>query len=122
MKLLFVRRLLIILLVISFSAWAKKPDPTPTWIDADIAAKEYQGYQYQGEYLKSDLGIQVVAVQNRFYVSEYQGGLPGAGWDQKAVKHHWLDIQNIAGYLKQTTRIKRGFKKADYPAPKGAED
>ena len=58
----------------------KKPT-TPTWTDPAVAAQESPAFAFLGEYARGDMAIQVVPCEGRFYLSVYQGGLPGAGWD-----------------------------------------
>ncbi|MDU0354780.1 DUF1080 domain-containing protein [Paraglaciecola aquimarina] len=113
--------LLISLFVSSFYALAQKPAQTPTWTDHKLALEEYPNYQYQGEYLKGNSGLQVVVVQNKFYVSEYTGGLLGAGWDHSKISHQWLTLEELKRYLANAVKHDRGIKVGDYPAPKNAE-
>ena len=82
---------------------------TPTWTDAKVAAKESPAFEFLGEYLKDGKAIQVVPAEGRFYLSIYQGGLPGAGWDGEAIEHEWVEPKNIQSRLV-------GFKKVDRSA------
>src|SRR6266404_5578668 len=59
----------------------KKPE-APTFLDAEKAGPDYAD---QGEYSNDWGGAQVIALgDSRFRLVIYQGGLPGAGWDQTA--------------------------------------
>jgi len=57
----------------------KKPE-APTFLDAEKAGPDYAD---QGEYSNDWGGAQVIALgDSRFRLVIYQGGFPGAGWDQ----------------------------------------
>jgi hypothetical protein len=57
----------------------KKPE-LPTYLTVETAGPDYPD---QGEYSNDWGGAQVIALgDNRFRLVIYQGGLPGAGWDQ----------------------------------------
>ena len=87
---------------------AVKPYPnTPVWNSVDRAAKEFPGFEFIGEYVNGQRGLQVTAAEGRFYVSEYQGGLPGAGWDNGDVMHRWLDRLEIKSHLAGWERVDR---------------
>lgn len=59
----------------------KKP-PAPTYLTIETAGPDYAD---QGEYSNDWGGAQVIALgDDRFRLVIYQGGLPGAGWDQTA--------------------------------------
>ncbi len=87
----------------------KKNDkvPVPTWTDAQAAARETSSFQFLGEYTQGDTAIQVVPAEERFYLSIYQGGLPGAGWDGGQIKHQWIDADAIADRLAGFTKFDR---------------
>src|SRR5438132_11066549 len=57
----------------------KKPE-APTFLTVETAGPDYAD---QGEYSNDWGGAQVIALgDSRFRLVIYQGGLPGAGWDQ----------------------------------------
>ncbi len=87
----------------------KKNDkaPVPTWTDAETAARETSSFQFLGEYTHGDTAIQVVPAEERFYLSIYQGALPGAGWDGGQIKHEWIDADAIADRLVGFTKFDR---------------
>src|SRR4029077_14864318 len=59
----------------------KKPE-LPTFLTIETAGPDYTD---QGEYSNDWGGAQVIALgDSRFRLVIYQGGLPGAGWDQTA--------------------------------------
>src|SRR3989440_2501284 len=59
----------------------KKPE-APTFLTVETAGLDYPD---QGEYSNDWGGAQVIALgDSRFRLVIYQGGLPGAGWDQTA--------------------------------------
>ena len=54
----------------------------PLWTDPATAEKEDSDFTIQGEYAGKASGIQVAALgEGEFYLSKFNGGLPGAGWD-----------------------------------------
>ena len=99
-------RVLIACMMLSTATVNLTAQETPTWTDANLAAKEHPGFQYLGEYVRAKQAIHVVPCGNRFYVSTYDGGLPGAGWDGKEIAHEWVDAESIKDRLE-------GFEKVD---------
>jgi len=81
--------------------------PVPTWTDAEAAAQENPSFQFLGEYTHDDTAIQVVPAEERFYLSIYQGGLPGAGWNGGQIQHEWIDADAIADRLVGFTKYDR---------------
>ena len=84
-----------------------KKVPVPTWTDAQAAARETSSFRFSGEYTYGDTAIQVVPAEERFYLSIYQGGLPGAGWDGGQIKHQWIEADAIADRLVGFTKFDR---------------
>ena len=68
----------------------KYPD-TPVWSDAEVAKNEFVGFAFLGEYVKENSAVQVTTSEGKFYLSQYHGGLPGAGWDRGTITHRWID-------------------------------
>ena len=97
-----------------------KPAPTPTWTDAALALKEYPDFKYLGEYTKGGSAIQVAPAQGRFYVTYYQGGLPGAGWDGSAIGREWVERGDIEKRLSGYRRVDRGAVEGSAKPPAGA--
>ena len=83
---------------------------TPTWTDAKTAAAEFPGFAFLGEYVMDDQAIQVVPCQDRFYLSIYQGGLPGSGWDVGTIQHEWVTSDAIENRMKGYEKIDRSSK------------
>ena len=86
----------------------KYPD-TPVWSDAGRAAREFPGFTFIGEYIKGNQALHVTPSEGKFYLSLYQGGLPGAGWDGQKIAHEWVE----ADALEQRVE---GWKKVDRSA------
>ncbi|MGB7329390.1 MAG: family 16 glycoside hydrolase [Rubripirellula sp.] len=76
------------------------------WTDAKLAAKEFAGFDFIGEYVKDGQAVQVTPSGDKFYLSIYQGGLPGSGWDNSSIVHQWVDLDDMASRL-------QGWKKID---------
>lgn len=82
------------------------------WTDPDRAAKEFPGYRFVGEYVSTDEGLRATALQvtpaeGRFYVSTYQGGLPGDGCDGSAITHQWMDADSVGKSLSGWQKVDR---------------
>jgi hypothetical protein len=107
------------LLLVSSAAIAK-PEATPTWTDPVLAQKEHSGFKYLGEYTNKNRAIQVSPEGNKFYVANYSGGLPGAGWDGKSVDYQRLDENQLKQLLTEFSKVDRGVKTGSYPAPDNA--
>ena len=75
------------------------------WTDADKAATEDPDYLLQGEYVSKGVGVQVAALgKGTFYVSKFEGGLPGQGWD-KSNPH--VELINVESLKKRINGMKR---------------
>lgn len=111
---------LVVTALFSTSSVAKGPEKTPTWTDPAVAMKEDASFKYQGEYVAGDKALQVVPEQGKFYVSYFNGGLPGAGWDGKKTHHERLSIKGLIAVLKPYRKVDRGVKVGMHPAPKNA--
>ncbi len=85
----------------------KKYPNTPVWTDAKQAAREFPGFELMGEYVRDTQAMQVVPSMGKFYLSTYQGGLPGAGWNGQRVAHEWLDGAATADRLKGWSKTDR---------------
>ena len=108
------------------------------WTDATTALKERPEFAYVGEYTRSksanvetDLkagqtkidsaeAIQVTVQGDNFYLSVYQGGLPGAGWDGGFISHEWAEADTIEARLKGFRKIDRSAKPGDSIPPQDA--
>ncbi|MGJ8693054.1 MAG: hypothetical protein ACSHW0_11300 [Thalassotalea sp.] len=99
---------------------AAKPAKTPTWTDPILAAKEHAGFKYMGEYINGDKALQVTPEQDKFYLAQYQGGLPGAGWDNQTVKYFRATEGELSNLLTGYKQVQREVVVGDYPAPIGA--
>ncbi|WP_218933326.1 3-keto-disaccharide hydrolase [Rubripirellula lacrimiformis] len=89
---------------------------TPTWTDPMVAARESAAFGFLGEYIKDRQAIQVVPCEGRYYLSIYQGGLPGAGWDRGRIQHEWVQADSIADRLAGLTKVDRSGS-LTFPTP-----
>jgi len=79
-------------ITLSVNAAAEKPEPT--WIDMDTAAQEVPHFKLIGEYLSRNQSHALQAnllPDGKFLVATYQGGLPGAGWNRRAIVSQVMD-------------------------------
>lgn len=85
-----IRLLFLTCLLLGIAASSCLSADLPAFTDPDKAGADFQ---IQGEYVgmvggKLPIGIQVIAMgNNQFEGVLYDGGLPGAGWDESAVFH-----------------------------------
>jgi len=97
---------LILALIFTPLAWAKKP--ANTWIDPVKAAAEHPKFQFIGEYSDAQETVfhQVTLLKTDDYlVSTYKAGLPGRGWDKSPVDSRVLDQGELDSLLKSAVRI-----------------
>ncbi|TWT54937.1 Arylsulfatase [Rubripirellula amarantea] len=95
---------------------AEKPKSKPkiiqypdalVWTDAKLAAKEFPGFEFIGEYSQGNRFLQATPSGKRFYLSIYQGGLPGTGWDGSRVDHEWVELDAMKSRLQGWEKIDR---------------
>ena len=73
-----------------------------------IAQEAAKRLEIQGEYLKAGRGIQIAALAaDNYRVSIFQGGLPGAGWDQSPPAINELDTQEVEDLIDGSEKISR---------------
>lgn len=113
---------LISLLIFSVTAVnAEETKGAPIWTDPIKAASENPDFLLQGEYIKSDSALQVVALgKGNFHVSHYQGGLPGAGWDKSAIKKTTGDSSTIKKLIERYKKVERESPTLGIVPPSGA--
>jgi len=76
----------------------------------------------QGEYLKSGRGIQVAALAGEKYlVSVFQGGLPGAGWDRGPIQTEEMDREELDTVLEGAEKTQRSSPTLGAKPPASAE-
>ncbi|MGB6220440.1 3-keto-disaccharide hydrolase [Haloferula sp.] len=93
----------------------------PTWTDPAKAAAEDPDFNVQGEYVADGKAAQVVATGNgRFIISEYVGGLPGAGWDGSKITRSSGDKALVSRKLAKFERIEREVPTLGAKPPEGA--
>ena len=110
------------LLLIGNATFGAKPKG-PIWTDPTTAGAEDPDFKLQGEYLKnSTLGIQVAALGGgQFYVSQFAGGLPGAGWDKSAPLASVKDASEVNTLVRDATRTNRTSPTLGQSPPAGAD-
>lgn len=92
------------------------------WTDPKKAAQEDADFAVQGEYVGKSSGVQVVALgEGQFYVSTFEGGLPGAGWNKSAPVVATTDKAGVTGATKGTNRVERVSPTLHKKAPAGAD-
>ncbi|WDQ14641.1 3-keto-disaccharide hydrolase [Rhodopirellula sp. P2] len=77
------------------------------WTDAAKASKEWDGFEFVGEFVQDDQAMQVTPSEGRFYVSIYDGGFPGTGWNGKPIVHEWLDREGIQSRVAGWQKVDR---------------
>lgn len=93
----------------------------PLWTDPAVAAAESPDFKIQGEYVSKGRAAQVVAEgKGKFLVSEYAGGLPGAGWDGSKIEKSSGDAAFVGKQLDGFERIEREVSTLGAKAPEGA--
>jgi len=98
---------------------AQFPD-AKVWSDAESASKEFPGFEFIGEFSKGVEARQVTPAAGKFYVSTFQGGLPGAGWDGKRVAHQWVELAALQETLEGWEPVDRGKTVVGKKPPRGA--
>lgn len=109
------------LLATSLSSAAAPLVGKPTWTDPAKAAAEDPDFKVQGEYVAKGKAAQVVATgKGSFLVSEYAGGLPGAGWDGSKISRSNGDKAFVTNKLGGFERIERKVSTLGAKPPEGA--
>lgn len=102
---------LIILITVTLSfpaAFSADKNARPVWTDTAKAAVEDPDFLLQGEYVGSGVGMQVAALGGgRFYVSSFEGGLPGAGWKRNAPTVEQIGTDGLKGRIGKMKKVVR---------------
>tara|TARA_R110002096_G_scaffold200639_9_gene384692 strand:+ start:3913 stop:4854 length:942 start_codon:yes stop_codon:yes gene_type:complete len=113
--------------LLSLATFANAADSSKpgTWVDPETALAEHPAFAIQGEYLGekdgAKLGVQASAMDgDKFLVSSYQGGLPGADWDRSPVTSQVLEGKAFSAYIEGLTKIERESPTMGKAAPEGA--
>ncbi|NIP92447.1 MAG: DUF1080 domain-containing protein [Akkermansiaceae bacterium] len=102
-------------------AEAAKPG-SALWTDPVQAAAEDPDFAVQGEYSGKGMGVQVAALgKGRFYLSRFNGGLPGAGWDKSAPEAATVDKAGVEEATKGMKRARRASSTMGRKPPEGAD-
>lgn len=103
--------------------FAAKRSPVPVWTNAEFATREVEHFPMVGEYLSNSgsSAIQATLLKDGdFLVATYQNGLPGAGWDQSAIKSDKLNPEALKALLKGYTKTERTSPTMGKSAPANA--
>lgn len=107
--------------LLSLSAANAQKTKGPVWTTAEKAAAESADFLVQGEYAGKGVGVQIAALgEGKFYLSEFSGGLPGAGWDKSAPKVSTVDTAAANTATKSLERATRKSPTLGAKAPDGA--
>ena len=94
----------------------------PLWTDPATAEKEDSDFTIQGEYAGKGSGIQVAALgEGEFYLSKFNGGLPGAGWDASGPSVELTDKDGVSLATKGYKKIHRKSPTLGKSPPEGAD-
>ncbi|EMI15301.1 large multi-functional protein [Rhodopirellula maiorica SM1] len=85
----------------------KKYPNALVWNNAETASIDFPESKFIGEYRKGSKTLQVTTTERRFYISVYEGGLPGDGWDGTSIAHDWFESDGIEDYLTGWTKVDR---------------
>jgi len=97
----------------------KYPD-AKVWSSAEAAAKEFPGFGFVGEFVRGKRALQITPAGDKFYVSTFQGGLPGAGWDGTPIAHQWLELSDLAARVEGWQQVDRSTEVVGKKPPAGA--
>lgn len=97
----------------------KYPD-AKVWSSDETAAEEFSGFQFIGEFTRGNKALQVTPAQGEFYLSIFQGGLPGAGWNGTSISHQWVEPSDIEARLEGWQRVDRSPGVVGKQPPDGA--
>ena len=97
----------------------KYPD-AKVWTDVELAAKEFPGFEFVGEFIKGEEALQITPAEGKFYLSRFQGGLPGAGWDGNDIFHQWVELSDLKKQIEGWQLVNRSEKIVGKQPPKNA--
>ena len=108
-------------ILISSIAIGAKPKG-PIWTDPAKAIKEDPDFAIQGEYAAENTGIQVAALgDGKFHLTRFEGGLPGAGWDNSAPEVKLVDKAGAQDATQACRKIHRKSPTLGKKPPQGAD-
>lgn len=124
MKMLSISLSCLVLLAPGLSS-AAPPDKVATWTDPKLAMEEHPDFAIQGEYAGEvegeRIGLQVAALdEGKFHLLEYQGGLPGAGWDGTAIAASLIERPALIAKVEDLKKIERKSPTMGKDAPSKA--
>lgn len=113
-----------ILLIALFSgatAFAAPKTTVPVWTDPKKAAAAHHDFKLQGDYTTDGAGLQAADLGGgMFHVLTYGGGLPGDGWDGKAIEAEKLEREELKERAADMKRVERKSPTLGKKAPEGA--
>ena len=84
-------------------------------------ARQNSEFNFQGEYVSAQKGIQVIALgKGEFQAVIYTGGLPGAGWDLNAVQKFDGNRDDVTDIIEDMKKVHRQSSTLGLKAPAGA--
>lgn len=97
-------------------------DTARTWTNPEQATADDPDFKAQGEFARDGEGVQVAALGGgSFYVSRFQGGLPGAGWDGSPPQVSTVKTADLDSTLKGLGKVERKSPTLGAKPPKGAD-
>ena len=93
----------------------------PAYSDPETARTKDSDFAVQGEYQRDGLGIQIIALgDGKFRAVQFNGGLPGAGWDHSEKTEVEGDKAEIKAALKGAKKVERKSETLGLDPPQGA--
>ena len=117
----FIRILIWITILGSSYCLSEDKQSRRIWTDADKAAAEDPDYLLQGEYVSEGIGVQAAALgKGNFYVSKFEGGLPGQGWDESNPHVELMNAESLKKRINGMKRTERVSPTLGAKAPEGS--
>jgi hypothetical protein len=96
----------------------------PVWLDVETARREVEGFELMGEFVHvpTHQAVQAALLSDgHFLVAQYQGGLPGDGWDGSPIKSEKLTADALRKRLVGFSPVQRKSWTLGMTAPENAE-
>ena len=108
---------------IPLSVHAAADKSEPIWIDTDTAARDVPHFNLVGEYVSihEPGALQATLLpEGKFLVATYQGGLPGAGWNQTPIVSQVMVPDELIACLREFKKTLRVSPTMHKPSPEDA--